>query len=176
MPQFSLLSTTNGNLELQKGNVDVFTWFSLLSEKCNVQSWTFAYLQLLKKPYANGVTLREQNQPLKCCQPLESCYILKRGLYLSIHVIQDLQVKGLQSYQLSKLEFSRKSLPLRPFHPNYMQARSAQVRGRLGSNHFSKFNGWQLCSPLTYRPQIFSIKRSKTCYKVSQNFQRLAAY
>ena len=26
---------------------------------------------------------------------------------------------------------------------------------------FSKFDGWYFCSPLTYRPQIFSIERSK---------------
>ena len=29
------------------------------------------YIRLLNKPYVNGVTLREQNQPLKCCQPLD---------------------------------------------------------------------------------------------------------
>ena len=30
-----------------------------------------------------------------------------------------------------------------------------------GVKSFSKFDGWLICSPLTYRPQIFSIKRSK---------------
>ena len=34
-----------------------------------------------------------------------------------------------------------------------------------GVKSFSKFDGWQLCSPLTYRPQIFSIERSKPFQK-----------
>ena len=47
-----------------------------------------------------------------------------------------LYIKGLQSYQLSKLEVSRKSLPLRPFHPYCVQSHSARVRFRARSNHF----------------------------------------
>ena len=42
------------------------------------------------------------------------CYIFKRGLDLSILKIWGLLVKGLQSYQLSKLEVTRKSLPTGP--------------------------------------------------------------
>ena len=42
--------------------------------------------------------------------PLNLCYILERGLDLSILKIWGLLVKGLQSYQLSKLEVTRKSL------------------------------------------------------------------
>ena len=68
--------------------------------------------------------------------PLNLSYILKRGLDLSILKIWGLLVKGLQSYQLSKLEFSRKSLPLRPFHPNCVQSHSARVRTRARSKHF----------------------------------------
>ena len=34
------------------------------------------YIRLLNKPYVNGVTLREQNQPLKCCQTLNFCILL----------------------------------------------------------------------------------------------------
>ena len=36
-----------------------------------LQLSTFAYTWLLNKPYENEVTLREQNPPLKYCQPLE---------------------------------------------------------------------------------------------------------
>ena len=36
-----------------------------------VQSWTFAYIQLLNKPHVNRVTLREQNPSFKCYKPLE---------------------------------------------------------------------------------------------------------
>ena len=39
----------------------------------NLQSWTFDCVWSLNNPYVNGVTLREQNQSLKCCQSLESC-------------------------------------------------------------------------------------------------------
>ena len=34
------------------------------------------------------------------------------------------------------MEFSRKSLPLRPFHPNCVQSHSARVRTRARSKHF----------------------------------------
>ena len=37
-----------------------------------------------------------------------------------------------------------------------------------GIKSFSKFDRQQLCSPLTYRPHIYSIKRSKTFKKVCQ--------
>ena len=46
--------------------------------------------------------------------PLNLCYILKRGFDLSILKIWGLLVKGLQSYQLSKLVVTRKSLPRSP--------------------------------------------------------------
>ena len=53
-----------------------------------VQLPNFAYTRLLDKPYENEVTLREQNPPLKCCQPFEilNCG-LRRGLDLSIQII-----------------------------------------------------------------------------------------
>ena len=41
----------------------------------------------------------------------------------------------LQSYELSKLKFSRKSLLLWPFQPKCVQARAAQVWVQPGSNH-----------------------------------------
>ena len=40
-------------------------------ENENIQSWTFAIIQLLNKPYENEVTLTGQNPPLKCCQQIE---------------------------------------------------------------------------------------------------------
>ena len=49
---------------------------------CNIQSWTFAYIRLLNKPYENEVTLTGQNPPLKCCQPLELLTQFERGLDL----------------------------------------------------------------------------------------------
>ena len=50
----------------------------------------------------------------------------------------------------------------------------------LGSNpgeveSFSKFDGRSFCSPLTYRPQIFSIERSKSFKKAVKSFKMLAA-
>ena len=45
----------------------------------DIQSWTFAYVWLLNKPYVNWVTLREQNQSLKCCQPLELLIYFGKG-------------------------------------------------------------------------------------------------
>ena len=35
--------------------------------RADIQSWTFAYIPLLNKPYENEVTLRGQKVPLKCC-------------------------------------------------------------------------------------------------------------
>ena len=46
--------------------------------------------------------------------PLNLCYISKTGLDLLILKIWGLLVKGFQSYQLSKLEVTRKSLPTGP--------------------------------------------------------------
>ena len=37
------------------------------ANKFGIQSWTFAVIQLVNKPYENEVTLTGQNPPLKCC-------------------------------------------------------------------------------------------------------------
>ena len=55
--------------------------------KSEIQSWTFAYIQLLNKPYENEVTLTGQNPPLKCCQHLELLTQLKRGIDLKMLTI-----------------------------------------------------------------------------------------
>ena len=47
-----------------------------------LQSWTFAYIRLLNKPYENEVTLTGQNPHLKCCQLLELLTQLKKGIDL----------------------------------------------------------------------------------------------
>ena len=44
-----------------------------------IQSRAKAYKRLLKKPYVNGVTLREQNPHLKCCQPLQHLTYFETG-------------------------------------------------------------------------------------------------
>ena len=44
-----------------------------------VQLWTFAYVQLLNKPYENEVFLREQKLPLKCCQHLKMLTYFGKG-------------------------------------------------------------------------------------------------
>ena len=49
----------------------------IFSEKY-IQSWTFAYIRLLNKPYENEVALTGQNPPLKCCQLLELLTQLKK--------------------------------------------------------------------------------------------------
>ena len=54
-----------------------------LSNSCldkSIQSWTFAYIR-------NEVILRGQNICLKCYQHLKICYILERGVDLSMQVI-----------------------------------------------------------------------------------------
>ena len=51
---------------------------------------------------------------LKILPAPEFMLYFKRGLDLSILKIWGLLVKGLQSYQLSKLEVTRKSLPTSP--------------------------------------------------------------
>ena len=45
-----------------------------------IQSWTFAIIRLLNKPYENEVTLTGQNPPLKWCQPLEILTHLIMGM------------------------------------------------------------------------------------------------
>ena len=45
-----------------------------------------------------------------------------------------------------------------------------------GVKSFSKFDGQQLCSPLTNRPQIFSIERSKPLFKIWHRFKGLVVF
>ena len=101
-----------------------------------VQPWPLAIKWLPNNPYVIEVNLTKQNPLLKYCQHLETYHTLKKGLDLLVLKILGLQVKGSQSYQLSMLEFSKKSLPLQPFHPNCVQSHSARVRSRAKSNHF----------------------------------------
>ena len=60
--------------------------------------------RLLNKPYIEEVTLSKQNPAFKCCQSLEILTNFLKGIDLSMLKIWDLQVKGLQSYQLSNIE------------------------------------------------------------------------
>ena len=48
----------------------------------NIQSRAKVYKRLLNKPYENEVTLREQNPPLKCCQPLDILTSFEMGIDL----------------------------------------------------------------------------------------------
>ena len=58
--------------------------------------------------------------------------------------------------------------------PLPLSNQSAQVRLRIKS--FSKFDRQHFCSPLTYRPNIYSIKRSKRFLKNRLKIKRLAAF
>ena len=84
------------------------------------------YIRLLNKPYENKVNLTWHNPPLKCCQSLEISTQLKRGLDLLMIKILDLQVKGLQSYWLSKFENDLTLDVLKP-GPNALAHTSAEM-------------------------------------------------
>ena len=60
-----------------------------------VQQLASDYKRLLNKPYVNVVTLRGQNQPLKCCQPFQLLTPFEMGLDLCILIIWGLYVYGL---------------------------------------------------------------------------------
>ena len=99
------------------------------------QLTTFAYIRLVNKPCENEVVLREQNISLKCFQPLELLMYFGR-------VVRSLQKSNIGSvgkravsYELSKWDFSRKSLPLWPLEPKIAQRVSFRIQVRLGSNH-----------------------------------------
>ena len=85
--------------------------------------------------------------------PLNLCYILKRGLDLSILKIWGLLVKGLQSYQLSKLEVTRKSLPTGP-----------------GPSWYSR-PGFEL-----YQGQIIKVWRLVTLYSTKRVFSAFRTF
>ena len=59
---------------------------------------------LLNKPCVNGVSLRVQNPPLKCCKPLDFLCAFLKGLDLLMLKIWSLLVKGLQSYRPSNFK------------------------------------------------------------------------
>ena len=45
-----------------------------------IQLQTYAYVQLLNRPYGYEVIARGQNIPLKCCQSLELLMYIGRGI------------------------------------------------------------------------------------------------
>ena len=49
-----------------------------------IQSWTFAIIRLLNKPYYNEVILTRKNSSLKFCQNLETSHALRKRLDLSM--------------------------------------------------------------------------------------------
>ena len=55
-----------------------------LNQCCSIQLWTYAYIRLLNRPNGNEVISREQNIPLKCCQPFDFQYTSFKGLDLSM--------------------------------------------------------------------------------------------
>ena len=86
-------------------------WYTFLSNNTAMLTInrSFAFLWYKMRSLWEGKTYAKNTT-----SPLNLCYILKRGLDLSILKIWGLLVKGLQSYQLSKLEVTRKSLPTSP--------------------------------------------------------------
>ena len=120
--------------------------------KLHLQLWTFAYIQLLNKPYENEVTLTGQNPPLKYCQQLEIQYTVRKKSR-SFNA-KNFRSTGQRTAKLLdvKVGVLKKSLPSGPCPSQTI---------RPGCESFSKFEGQSFCSPLTYRPQIFSIERSK---------------
>ena len=65
-----------------------------------VHLWPFSYVWLLNKPYENEVTLKGQNTPLKCCQPLELLLYIERE-FRSFHTynIGSLGQRAAKSYE-----------------------------------------------------------------------------
>jgi len=49
----------------------------------HMQLFTSDSTRFLNKPYVNGVTLREQNLSLKCCQPLQ--LLFWKGVYIFLY-------------------------------------------------------------------------------------------
>ena len=115
--QYALwLDAQKGNAFWQDANLlhSRFT-ISKLPYLCSTYSYetskTYGYLisPMKMRSFWEGKTYAKNTT-----SPLNLCYILERGLDLSILKIWGLLVKGLQSYQLSKLEVTRKSLPTGP--------------------------------------------------------------
>ena len=77
------------------------------------------------------VYLTGQNLTKSCSWPLDFCHTFEKGLDLSILKIWGLLVKGLQSYQLSKLEVTRKSLPTGPGPSQTSRPRFELYRGQI---------------------------------------------
>ena len=83
-------------------------------------------------------------------------YFLKR---FRSFIAQNLGLVGQRAAKLPavKVEGLKKKSASQP-RPQPNQSASVRVLDAVES--FSKFDGWSLCSPLTYRTQIFSIKTS----------------
>ena len=69
-PLLSLKETLNFIGVSRHNDLILAKIYNLVSESVlqfDLQLWTFAYVQLLNKPYQNEVTLRRQKPLLKCC-------------------------------------------------------------------------------------------------------------
>ena len=104
--------------------------------------------------------------------PLNLCHILKRGLDLSILKIWGLLVKGLQSYQLSKLEVTRKSLPSGPGPSRISRPGFDVYRGQI------ILKVWWLVTlqPFNLQTPNFQHWNIYLFFKLCQNFKGLAAF
>ena len=103
---------------------------SQLSNTKVIQSWTFAYVQLLNNPYIKGF-----------------------------------KVTSCQSWRSHEKVCHTAPALVKPISPD---------SSCTGVEPFSKFDGQQLCSPLTYRPHISIIERRKPvikCLKISRSWQ-----
>ena len=70
------------------------------------ETYSYAHNKPIVCPFMkqNEVYLTGKNLTISCSWPLDFCYTFVKGLDLSMLKIWGLLVKGLQSYQLSKLE------------------------------------------------------------------------
>ena len=103
--------------------------------------------------------------------PLNLCYILKRGLDLSILKIWGLLVKGLQSYQLSKLEVTRKSLPT---GPGPSRTSWPMMRVVPGSNHSQNLMAGHFAALWPTDPK-FSALKELSLFQTMSNIQEASS-
>ena len=111
----------------------VYTYYSFL--RCfliNLQLKSDQTERLLNKPYVDGMNLREQNLPLKCCQPLKMLILFEEG-FRSFHTIGIGSV-GQRAAKLPAFKFGglEKNSAARP---QPLSNQLAKVRLHLVPNH-----------------------------------------
>ena len=133
----------------------------------DIQLSTFNCTRSLDKVYENEVILRRQNISLKCCKLLELLTHFRKGVRSPKYILY--RVCRAKGSKVTRYQSWRSQKKICRPDPNLLEPVSPGST-LTWSRLFSKFDGQQLFSTLTYRPHINYYLISKYA-KISRGLQ-----